>query len=115
MSYIIFTIYISLSCRKPAKIAGSISPTESLRYSGTKGNKQKKNRKSTNGGKLYKMAWYNVFRDKKRAILVFLSLFIGIITYLSVNTFLNCLSMENYIDKYVNNDFEIQNRKAIDG
>ncbi|MDK2586062.1 FtsX-like permease family protein [Romboutsia sedimentorum] len=112
----LFSLFtISLSCRKPAKIAGNISPTESLRYSGSKGNKQKKDRKSTNGGKLYKMAWYNVFRDKKRAILVFASLFIGIITYLSVNTFLDCIGMENYINNRVRNDFEIQNRKAVDG
>ncbi|MGX4601262.1 ABC transporter permease [Faecalimicrobium sp. JNUCC 81] len=112
----LFSLFtISLSCRKPAKIAGTISPTESLRYSGSKQNKQKKDRKSTNGGKLYKMAWYNVFRDKKRAILVFASLFIGIITYLSVNTFLDCLSIENCINRYTRYDFEIQNSKAIDG
>lgn len=112
----LFSLFtIILSCRKPAKIASSISPTESLKYSGLKGNKQKNDRKSTNGGKLYKMAWYNVFRDKKRAILVFASLFIGIITYLSVNTFVDCIGVENYIDNRISNDFEIQNRKAIDG
>lgn len=106
---------ISLSCRKPAKIASIISPTEALRYSGSKQNKKKKDRKSTNGGKLYKMAWYNVFRDKKRAILVFLSLFIGITTYLSVSTYLDCMGIESYVNRYTRNDFEIQNRKAIDG
>lgn len=103
---------VSLSCRKPAKIAGSISPTEALRYTGSKPKKQKKDRKSTNGGKLYKMAWYNVFREKKRAIIVFLSLFMGIITFLSVNTFLSSLSVDNYINRYVKNDFEIQNVEA---
>lgn len=100
---------VNLSCRKPAKIASSISPTEALRYSGTKQSKKNKKRKSTNGGKLYKMAWYNVFRDKKRAILVFLSLFMGCITFLSVNTFIKSLSVENFIDRYVNNDFELHN------
>ncbi|WP_291651492.1 ABC transporter permease [Clostridium sp.] len=103
---------VSLSCKKPAKIAGSISPTEALRYTGSKSKKQKKDRKSTNGGKLYKMAWYNVFREKKRSIIVFLSLFMGIITFLSVNTFLSSLSVDNYIDRYVKNDFEIQNIEA---
>lgn len=43
------------------------------------------------------MAWYNVFREKKRAFVVFLSLFMGIITFLSVNTFLSSISVENYI------------------
>lgn len=106
---------IHLSCRKPAKIASNISPTEALRYSGIKVKKQNKDRNSTKGGKLYKMAWYNVFRDKKRAILVFLSLFMGVMTYLSVNTFLDSMSIENYIDTYMNNDFEIQNVDTIEG
>lgn len=100
---------VILSCNKPAKVASSISPTEALRYSGTKVKKQKKSRKSTNGGKLYKMAWYNVFRDKKRAIVVFLSLFMGIITFLSINTFLDSLGVDNFINRYNKNDFEIQN------
>lgn len=105
---------VSLSCRKPAKIASSISPTEALRYSGSKKKKEKKNRKSTNGGKLYKMAWYNVFRDKKRATLVFLSLFMGCIAFLSVNTFTKSLSVENYIDRYINNDFELVNTQVAE-
>ena len=53
------------------------------------------------------MAWYNVFRDKKRALLVFLSLFVGIITYLSVNTFTSSLGLENYLREYYPHDFEI--------
>ncbi|WP_278568789.1 ABC transporter permease [Intestinibacter bartlettii] len=101
----LFTVWVS--CVKPAKIASKISPTEALNYTGKKSKKQKKNRKSTNGGKLYKMAWYNVFRDKKRAILVFLSLFVGIMTFLSVNTFISSLSLENYISEYYPHDFEM--------
>lgn len=102
-------ITILISCKKPAKIASSISPIEAMKFSGKKSKKEKKNRNSTNGGKLYKMAWHNVFRDKKRAILVFLSLFMGIMTYLSVNTFMNSISLENYANRYLPNDFEIQN------
>ncbi len=101
----LFTVWVSSI--KPAKIASRISPTEALNYTGIKFKKQKRNRKSTNGGKIYKMAWYNVFRDKKRAILVFLSLFMGIITFLSVNTFISSLSLENYLNEYYPNDFEI--------
>lgn len=102
-------ITILISCKKPAKIASSISPIEAMKFSGKKSKKEKKNRNSTKGGKLYKMACHNVFRDKKRAILVFLSLFMGIMTYLSVNTFMNSISLENYANRYLPNDFEIQN------
>lgn len=102
-------ITVMLSCKKPAKIAGNISPIEAVRYTGNSSKKYKKNRNSTNGGKLYKMAWYNVFREKKRAVLVFLSLFMGIITFLSVNTFIDSLKVDNFINTYVKNDFELQN------
>ena len=105
---------VMISCKKPAKIAGNISPTEALRYTGITSKKSKKNRKSTKGGKLYKMAWYNVFREKKRAFVVFLSLFMGIMTFLSVNTFLSSISVENYISNYVKSDFTIQNIDNVD-
>lgn len=108
-------ITVTLSCRKPAKIASNISPIEAMKYTGSKIKKKKKSRNTTNGGKLYKMAWYNVFRDKKRAILVFLSLFMGIVTFLSVNTFLDSMKVENYISSYVPNDFELQNVDATEG
>lgn len=107
-------VTVMISCKKPAKIAGNISPIEALRYSGSTLKNQKKNRRTTKGSKLYKMAWYNVFREKKRAIIVFLSLFMGIITFLSVNTFLNSISVENYIDRYVKNDFLIQSVEGND-
>lgn len=96
-----------LSSLKPAKIAANINPVEALYYREVSRNKSKKKRKSTNGGKLYKMAWYNVFRDKKRAFIVFLSLFMGIIAFLSVNTFLESLNVKSYIAQYIKSDFEI--------
>lgn len=102
-------VTVVISCRKPAKIAGNISPVEALRYTGSKHKKQSKTRNTTKGGKLFKMAWHNVFRDRKRAVVVFLSLFMGIMTFLSVNTFLSSLTTENYINQNIQNDFDLQN------
>lgn len=107
---ILFSLFtVLISCRKPAKIASKISPIEALNYIGPKSKKQKNNKKSTNGGKIYKMAWHNVFRDKKRAILVFLSLFMGIMTFLSIDSFMKSLSFENYEKIYCPYDFELKN------
>ena len=53
-------VTVMISCKKPAKIAGNISPIEALRYSGSTPKNQKKNRSTTKGSKLYKMAWYNI-------------------------------------------------------
>lgn len=100
----LFTIVVS--CRKPAKTAGSVSPIEALKYSEITGaGKMKKARRSKKGGRLYRMALYNIFRDKKRAVLVFLSLFMGTITFLSVNSFVRSLDADNYLAAYYPDDF----------
>lgn len=99
-------ITVAVSCRKPAKLAGKISPVEALKYHGQTKDR-KKGKKTTDGGKLYKMSFRNVFREKKRAFLVFASLFMGTMAFLSVNTFLGSLKLENYVDVYLPNDFTI--------
>ena len=52
------------------------------------------------------MAFHNVFRDQKRAVLVFLSLFLGTVTILGVNGMLDSMTGEAYVEKYLNYDFE---------
>ena len=70
---------------------------------GVEGIKQKF---ATNGGKLHVMAFHNVFRDKKRAILVFMSLFMGITMILGVNGVISSMSAENFIKEYMDYNFE---------
>ena len=104
---VIFAAFtISISCRKPSKLAGKVSPVEALKYNGNS-NVKYKAKKGTSGGKIYKMAYRNVFREKKRAFLVFASLFMGTMAFLSVNTFLGSLKLENYVDFYLPNDYSI--------
>lgn len=121
---------IFLSCRKPAKFASKVSPVEALKHSGVSDRKIKE-KKTTDGGKLYKMALRNVFREKKRAFLVFASLFMGSMMFLSVNTFFGSMKLQNYVDFYLPNDYSfhvsnedknydninkmIENIKAING
>ena len=52
------------------------------------------------------MAFHNVFRDKKRAILVFLSLFMGITVILGVNGVVGSIKGENYVKSYFDYNFE---------
>lgn len=98
---------VVLSCRKPAKIASTVSPVEALKYNGMIGGGKSKPKKAAHGGKPHQMAFRNVFREKKRAIRVFASLFTGTLAFLSVNTFIGALSFDNYIDAYLPNDYAI--------
>lgn len=103
--FVILTLIIS--CHKPEKIASKVSPVEALKFTGSTSRVKKS--KSSNGGKIYRMSFSNVFRDKKRAIVVFLSLFMGCITMLSFKAFIGCLDVNNFIDENVPHDFEYQN------
>lgn len=104
---------ILISCRKPAKIAGKVSPVEALKFTGVSSSGKQKDKKSRSGGKLWRMAFHNVFRGKKRSLLVFASLFMGTITFLGVNSFIGSLGVDNYINNYAPNDFEIISQPPI--
>ena len=105
LSIIFSTLTVWISCNAPAKAASKISPIEALRYQNFASTKTK-SRNSTNGGKLHVMAYHNVFRDKKRAFLVFMSLFMGITMILGVNGIIGSMKVENFIDKYMDYNFE---------
>ena len=83
----------------------AVSPIEALKFQNF-APKKTKSRNSTNGGKLHVMAFHNVFRDKKRAILVFMSLFMGITMILGVNGVISSMSAENFIKEYMDYNFE---------
>ena len=102
-------VTVAISCRKPAKLAGKVSAVEALKYNGQNAVRTKR-KKSTDGGKLYKMAFRNVFREKKRAFLVLASLFMGTMSFLAVDTFLGCMKLDHYVDYYLPDDFTIYTR-----
>ena len=93
---------VFISARKPAKYAGKISAIDAMKYAG---NISGTRYKSTSGGRPRKMAWRNVFREKKRSILVFASIFMGSVTFLCVNTFISCMDADSYIEHYLHNDY----------
>lgn len=86
ISVIIFVfITLYLSCFKPAKLASKISPISALSFTDNinKPTYQKKLHYHKKN-KLFWMAYRNVFNNKKRAILVFSSLFLGLLAFITV-------------------------------
>lgn len=100
-------VTVLISCRKPQKIAAKISPIEAVRYTDVQDNGKRKNKESTNGAKVYKMAFYNVFRNKKKAIVVMISLSLSIILLNSVYTMVKGFDMDKYVSNFIVSDFGI--------
>ncbi len=96
-----------LGASKPAKKAAGISPIEAQRYTGVE--VKTKNTRSSVYGKPYKMAFRNIFRDKKRAGVVLLSLFLGVTTFLTVTTLVFSMDITKYIEATFESDFVLEN------
>jgi putative ABC transport system permease protein len=80
---------------KPAWKAAQVSPIEAVRFS-EYGYDRKKIR--TSAFSPIKMAWRNVFRVPKRAMLVFGSLFLGMTVFLAVSVILGSSSVDIYME-----------------
>ncbi|SHK82916.1 putative ABC transport system permease protein [Anaerocolumna jejuensis DSM 15929] len=100
----LFTVIIS--CRKPGKIAGSVSPVEATKYTETS-NKKMKTKRTTNGAKISKMALSNLARNKKKTIVVILSMSLSVILLTEVVTFVKSFRLDNYLEEMLTGDFMI--------
>lgn len=101
----IVTVFIST--RKPGKIASKVSPVEAVRYNENNNKISKKIKKTTDGGKLWKMAYSNLGRNKKRTFIVIMSMTLSVVLLNSVFTISRGFDMDKYLSRFVDTDFLI--------
>lgn len=104
--FTLVTVWISTG--KPARIAAKVSPVEAVRYTDG-GWDSRKQKKTTDGGKLWRMAFSNLGRNKKRTVLVLASLSLAVILLNSVFTVTHSFDLDVYLSKFVSSDFLIAN------
>ncbi|MGL5692669.1 MAG: ABC transporter permease, partial [Peptostreptococcaceae bacterium] len=98
---------VLISVYKPAKIASKVSPVEAIRYTGVSENTKRKIKKTSNGAKINNMALANIFRNKKKAIIVISSLSLSIILLNTVYTMVSGMDMGKFLSKSIGTDFTI--------
>lgn len=98
---------VTISCLRPAKLAGKVSPMEALRYSdgGAKGKKQKK--RSGSGASIAGMAWANLGRNKKRTVTVICSLTFALVLLSAFYAKNAAFDMEKYLQDTTLADFQV--------
>lgn len=99
---------VLISCMKPAKIAGKVSPIEALRYTDTGTASKRKIKKSTGGASIPKMALANLGRNKKRTITVICSLTLGLVLLSCVYAKNASFDIDKYLSQTVISDFEVK-------
>ncbi|HZK84190.1 MAG TPA: ABC transporter permease [Desulfosporosinus sp.] len=100
-------ITVWLSCRRPGKIAGGVSPVDAVRYTEQGDRNKKLIKKSRGGSKIYQMAFANLARNKKKTALVVASMSLSLILLNSVFTLSNGFDMNKFVKKFVSTDFVI--------
>lgn len=102
---------VLISVNKPARIAGSVSPIEAIRYTENDmaafQGKKATDKKSTHGAKIHRMALSNLGRNKKRTVLVVISMTLSLVLFNTVFTLARGFDVEKYVDKFLNKDFII--------
>ncbi len=100
-----------LGAMKPARKAAGSSPIEAQRYTGLEQGGGGVRRSA--GGKPWRMALRNVFRDKKRAAVVLLSLTLGVTTFLTVTSLVSSMSVDGYINSMFDSDFVLRSNSQF--
>lgn len=96
-------ITVFLSCRKPGKMAAKVSPVEAAKY--TEGITGKKKKRHSRGAKVYQMAFANLGRNKKKTILVVVSLTLSVTLLNVLFSLVNGFDMDKYVDRSTCADF----------
>lgn len=108
-AFAVFTVLISV--QKPAKIAGTVSPIEAIKYtendSSAFSGKKHTHKNSAHRAKIYRMALANLGRNRKRTVLVIVSMTLSLVLFNTVFTFSSGFDIDKYIAKFVNTDFVI--------
>ena len=110
-AFALFTVFVSV--RKPAKIAGAVSAIEAIRYTENDtaafGKRRAKDKKSTHGAKLHFMALANLGRNRRRTVLVIVSMTLSLVLFNTVFTLSSGFDIDKYIAKFMDTDFVISN------
>lgn len=110
----VFTwLTVLISCLRPARLAGKVSPIEALRMSDADG-KSKKTKRKKESASLYSMAWANLGRNKKRTITVVCSLTLGLVLLSCFYAKNVAFDMEKYLADLTIADFELSDATSED-
>ena len=97
-------VTVLLSCRKPGRIAGKVSPIEAVRYTEGSGIKRK-TKKGRRGVSLLSMAWANLGRSRGKTAVTVTSLSLAVVLLTVTVNFTNGFDMDKYVSNFTASDF----------
>ena len=104
---------VFLSCRKPARLAGKVSPIEAIRYvDAPVSRKKERNAKPVTA---FRMARQNLGRGKKKVIVVTLSLTLSLVILNTAFAFFQAFDFDKFVSSKLMTDFTVSDAPIISG
>lgn len=100
-------VTVRISCLKPARTCGKVSPMEALRYTDVEPLSHRK-RKKSHSASVHAMAWANLGRNRKRTVLVIASLSLGLVLLSGIYAKNASFDIDKYMSGTVISDFEVE-------
>ena len=97
-------VTVLISCRRPGRLAGKVSPVEAVRYTEGKALKRK-TRCNGKGVSLLSMAWANLGRSRGKTFLTVLSLTLAVVLLTLTVTLTSGFDMDKYVSNFTASDF----------
>ncbi len=107
-------ITVFISCLKPAKLAGNVSPIEALKYSEGDSLSKSKSKNSKHGASPITMSLRDMGRNKKRTITMILSLTLALVVLSMLYAKNASFDVEVYLSDMVISDFIIMDATTED-
>lgn len=100
-------VTVFISCFRPGRMAGRVSPIEALRYTEASG-RSKGSRKKEKVS-LFSMARANLGRSRGKTVVTIVSLALAVVLFQLVVTFVGGFDMDKYVSRNLATDFEVAN------
>lgn len=100
-------VTVFISCFRPGRMAGRVSPIEALRYTESSG-RTKGSRKKEKVS-LFSMAWANLGRSRGKTVVTIFSLALAVVLFQLVVTFVGGFDMDKYVSRNLATDFDVAN------
>lgn len=98
-------VTVFISCLRPGRMAGRVSPVEALRY--TEGSGRSKGSRKKERVSLFSMAWANLGRSRGKTIVTILSLALAVVLLTVTVTLVRGFDMDKYVSLQMATDFQI--------
>lgn len=97
---------VVFSCMRPARLAGKVSPIEAMRYNDAQ-NTGRGTKKRQGSASLYRLAWSNLGRNRKRTVTVICSLTLGLTLMSGFYAKNASFDMDKYLEWLTIADFQL--------